>query len=118
MSDDIGSKLQQLKDMLDNEGLSDNLQNMLGVLSQGSQHDEHKSSMPNLGNLGMAFDKDAPLFKIKKLLDKRRDLDDPRINLLNAIKPYVSNKRQQRIDNCSKLLNMTMLTRILNEEDL
>lgn len=114
MSEDISSKLQQLKDMLNNENLSDNLQSMMGMFADNPQANPHTNSIvPSFGDV----DKDMLMSKFKKILDKSRHMSDPRINLLNAIKPYVNPKRQQKIDSCSKILNMTILSKILNEDD-
>jgi hypothetical protein len=42
---------------------------------------------------------------------------DPRINLLQAIKPFMNNKRQKKIGSCIQLLQVASLSRILNEHE-
>lgn len=115
MSEDIASKLQQLKDMLNNDQLSGNLKDMLSVMSSNSQQNDNVENQSNT-----IFDKDKELLisKVKKIMDKKKQIDDPRSNLLAAIKPYLNSKRQQHVDNFVKILNYTMLASILKEEDL
>lgn len=42
---------------------------------------------------------------------------DPRINLLQAIKPFMNSKRQKKIGSCIQLLQVASLSRILNDHE-
>jgi len=53
--------------------------------------------------------------KIKTIMDSMRNINDPRINLLTAIRPFLNSSRQKKISNCIKLFQMTQVTRMLTE---
>jgi hypothetical protein len=53
----------------------------------------------------------------RKALSRINSGNDPRINLLHAIKPFMSNKRQRKIGTCIQLLQVAGLSRLLNEHD-
>jgi hypothetical protein len=48
-------------------------------------------------------------------MDVMRSINDPRINLLTAISPFLNNSRQKKIGNCVKLFQMTQVTRMMTE---
>ncbi|MGB3989198.1 MAG: hypothetical protein WBL32_01520, partial [Acetivibrionales bacterium] len=53
----------------------------------------------------------------RNALSKLNSSNDPRINLLNAIKPFMNNRRQKKIGNCIQLLQIASLSRLLNEQE-
>jgi hypothetical protein len=53
----------------------------------------------------------------RKALSKMNSGNDPRINLLHAIKPFMNNKRQKKIGTCIQLLQVAGLSRLINEQD-
>jgi len=53
----------------------------------------------------------------KKALSRFNAANDPRINLLNAIKPFMNTRRQKKIGNCIQLLQIASLSRLLNEQE-
>jgi hypothetical protein len=55
--------------------------------------------------------------KLKKAVNSMGNINDPRINLLNAIKPFLNNRRQSKISNCIQLLQITSLTRMLSNQE-
>lgn len=115
MNDDITSKIEQLKDMLNNGQLSDNLKNMMSLLS--GSNDNSNEATNNSQSLNDTDKYTLIIAKVKKIMDKKSQINDPRINLLHAIKPYLNSRRQERIDNCVKILDFVILSKILKEED-
>ena len=53
----------------------------------------------------------------RKALNRLNTSNDPRINLLNAIKPFMNTRRQKKIGNCIQLLQIASLSRLLNEQE-
>jgi hypothetical protein len=113
MSDDLTEKIQQLKDMLNNNELPDNLKGMMSMLSNNNKETSQDES--TISNIGL--DNEAMIMKVKKIMAKKKHIDDPRINLLNALRPYLGQKRQSRIDSCSKLLNFIQMSSLLKEDE-
>ena len=69
--------------------------------------EEPKSSMPNLSGLGLPNIDPQLLMKITNFLSKANAQDDGKINLLYSIKPYLSEKRAEKIDNAAQILKLS-----------
>lgn len=72
-----------------------------------AQHDTEESPQMNQDVLNTA----------RSALSRLNTVNDPRINLLNAIKPFMNNRRQKKISNCIQLLQIASLSRLLNEQE-
>jgi len=124
MSDDLNKKLKQITDILGQDTLPDNLKGLLSLLtssmpgqessprnSEASDAKEEKAEKSDLEeNIEMVR-------KIKRVMDRLNTTHDPRINLLTAIKPFLSNRRQKKLNNCLRLIQMSNLTRYIDEHD-
>lgn len=124
MSDDMNKKIQQVAELLGQDSMPDNVKELLTLLagSLGSKQesqdntakagptDEVSEERPVLDN--EIFD------KVKKVMGNINNTpSDARINLLHAIKPFMNNKRQKKINNCIQLLQMSSLTRLFNDNE-
>ena len=54
---------------------------------------------------------------VKTIMDTMQNMNDPRINLLTAIRPFLSSNRQKKLGNCIRLFQMTQLTRLITESE-
>ncbi|MDP4114400.1 MAG: hypothetical protein Q8924_20060, partial [Bacillota bacterium] len=114
--DDLGKKIQQIAGLLGQDKMPDNVKDLLSVLSgsfsESSDSKDKASGIANTGseqpdaasrensNIPVSTDSsdNAELFmRAKKMMDKLGTGNDPRVNLLHAIKPFMSGKRQQKI---------------------
>jgi len=127
MSDDMNKKIQQIAELLGQDTMPDNVKDLLSLLagSLGKKEDdmattrveeeepvkEEKPVQAETGN-----DSDI-LNRVKKIAGSMGAGNDPRINLLHAIKPFMNNKRQKKIGNCIQLLQMSSLARLLDNQD-
>lgn len=58
------------------------------------------------------------LLQMKNVLSGLMDsADDPRINLLSSLRPYMRAERQESIDSAIKLLGFTKLSNLLNNQE-
>ena len=48
-------------------------------------------------------------------MNDAKTLDDPRINLLTAIKPFLNSNRQKKVGDCIKLFQMFHLTNMMTD---
>lgn len=125
MSDDLNKKIKQITDMLGQESLPDNLKGLLSLLSSsGSGSEESPSKPAELSPFKEEKRERSELEenidmvrKIKKVMDRVNSTHDPRVNLLMAIKPFLSGSRQRKVGSCIKLLQMTNLTKFVDDND-
>ncbi len=52
-----------------------------------------------------------------KAMDRIKSANDPRVNLLQAIKPFMNARRQKKIGNCIQLLQLTGISKLLNDRE-
>jgi len=124
MSDDLNKKIKQITDVLGQDSLPDNLKGLLNMLvSSGSQDDsgQKETQTPSQKEekpLKNDMEENMEMFrKVKKVMDRMNSNNDPRVNLLNAIKPFLNNSRQKKVSNCIKLLYMTNISKLMDETD-
>lgn len=124
MSEDLNKKIKQITDMLGQENIPDNFKGLLSMLAGSSESEE-----PAPKTAEQPFVKEEKfqrseleenmemVRRIKKVMDHVNHNSDPRVNLLNAVRPFLNNSRQKKVNNCIKLLQMVSLSRIMDETD-
>ena len=130
MSDDLGKKIQQIAQMLGQNDVPDNVKELVSILANSLGKKETENSQPVEVEADYEVNPDenrqvdeAPavsqelLDTAKYSLDRFNSSNDPRINLLMAIKPFMNNRRQKKIGNCIQLLQIAGLSRMLNEQE-
>lgn len=124
MSDDLSKKIKQITDLLSQENMPENLKGLLSLLAGpgGKEETQTKPVDPpalteNNQNKSEVDDNVEMMRKIKKVMDRLNTNNDPRINLLNAIKPYLNTRRQKKLDSCIRLLQVTSLAKLMEESD-
>ena len=124
MSDDINKKIKQITDILGQENIPDNFKGLLNMLSSQSESEESpqkpvdsplvRDEKPQRNELEENVEM---VRRIKKIMDHVNTNNDPRVNLLNAVRPFLNNTRQKKVNNCIKLLQMASISRILDDSD-
>jgi len=141
MAEDMSSLLNNLKGMLENGTIPENVKSAMENLSNSSSNsgsNASSSGAPNidpqmLGNLmnmlkgsssnteertedssNFNIDMDT-LLKMKTIMEKMNSKEkDPRSNLLLSLKPYLKESRKSKVDQYVQLLNMTKVIDVLN----
>lgn len=124
MSDDLNKKIKQITDILGQEKLPDHLQNLLSILANSAQNEDPspgrpEGAVPNEGfsenvDMGEPSEKNR---KPKKTPEKFISNQDPRVSLLLAIKPFLSNYRQKKVGDCLKILQLSRIANLLDENE-
>ncbi len=130
MSDDMGDKIKQIADMLgqnSSPNIPDNVKGLLSMLmSNNSSKDEDTQEDPpqksrsnenSSSNSNEADDFADMARKMKKAMSKLNIANDPRVNLLNAIRPYLNKSRQRKLQTCLKLMRIGSLTQVLDDSE-
>ncbi len=129
MSDEMGDKLKQITDMLgqnSNTNIPDNVKGLLNMLMSNNSTKEESPS-DDTEQRSSSSGEDAPKAdtdefsdmarKMKKAMKMLNPSSDPKINLLNAINPYLNKKRQRKLQTCMKLIKMGSLTKLFDESE-
>ena len=57
------------------------------------------------------------MLKMKSIIDKMNNSNDPRSNLLASLKPYLRDNKKQKLDEYTNLLNFAKIAEILNNDN-
>lgn len=110
--DDISSAINQLQNMLSSEDGKKNIENMLGSFGMGTNNpppvQDNDFGMPSSNMLNP--DSFAMMQNVMEALQRH---DDPRSQLLLALKPYLSSSRSAKIDKAIMLLSLGKIPSIM-----
>jgi len=126
MNEDLNKKIKQIADMLGQDSVPDNVKSLLSVLASsmgGGGESSPKSNEPSSAKVNHAGTNELEenmemIRKVKKVMDRINNHNDPRISLLTSLKPFMSNSRQKKILNCINLLKMSSLVKLANDQDI
>lgn len=108
MEDNINNAISQLQNMLSSEDGMKSIENMLGSFGGTNQN----NPVADLGNMGGMISADS-IAKMKNVMDAFQRRDDPRSQLLLALKPYLSPSRGARIETALTLLSLGKIPSII-----
>lgn len=157
MNNDLGKKVQQIAQMLDQEDIPENAKELITLLASSlSKKEGDGSSKWGDGSFIEQRERDSYAQKAidssweqkeedgyvqnaidstnsdksskqesdinpemlntaMKAVNRIKSANDPRINLLNAIKPFMNTRRQKKIRNCIQLLQLAGISRLLDD---
>lgn len=126
MSDDLDRKIQQIAEMLGQDKVPDNLKSLVSLLAGSMNSKEGDTAKPqeeenSVEEKPSHATTDENTDNVKRVGKLMQELgtggNDPRINLLHAIKPFMNSKRQKKIGNVIQLLKITTLANLMNNND-
>ena len=110
MSNENMSELfSKFENMVKEGNIPDEMKNILSSLSsndseKSSNSDNSKYDNSDNSNVNIDFE---TIMKMKSMMEKLNNKDDPRANLLLSLKPYLKNSRKEKVDQYIKLFNMS-----------
>lgn len=110
--EDMSNMIKQFSTMMNNNTLPDNIKDVLNNLgstsgttsmdNQETSHSEESSSQNNIPNIDI-----ETLLKVKSIMDKMNNQNDPRANLLLSLKPYLNDNRKSKLEQYIQFLNLS-----------
>ena len=81
-----------------------------------SQNINNSQNSTNSGNSGFDFSNIDmnTIMKMKSIMDNMNNKNDPSYKLLNSLKPYMRESRQDKIDQYANLLNFSKIAEAFN----
>lgn len=134
MNEDLNNKIKQITDILGQENIPDNVKGLLSLLASPGQDEEstrdpdqaHEGAPRKTGQSnndgekklsGDELERNLKMIKtVKLIMDKLGSNSDPRISLLSALKPFMGDERQEKIENCINILQISSLARLVGED--
>lgn len=125
--------INKLKDMM-NKGELNNvisqippemIQNFSSMMSNNKDSNNSNNSNSNTQdnqNVNNSFDFNNidmnTILKMKSIMDKMNNSNDPRSNLLYSLKPYLREERKQKVDQYANLLNVAKMTELFKNTNI
>ena len=112
--------LNNLKNMLGEDKVNDALSqispDMIDNFSKMMSNNSSNSNSSETSDNSNDFDVET-LMKMKSVIEKmNHNGNDPRSNLLNSLKPYLSESRKENIDKYANMLKMANLASLFNND--
>lgn len=91
--------------------------------SVSSNHSDSSSTASNVNSANPANNFDFSnidintIMKMKTIMEKMNNSSDARSNLLQSLKPYLRDEKKSKLDQYSKLLTMTNLMELFNQNN-
>lgn len=101
MEDNLSNAISQLQNMLSSDEGKKNIEDMIGSLGISTTSPEDPVFNPE------------NMLKMKNIMETFKRRDDPRSQLLLALKPYLSNARSARLETAIRLLSLGRLPDIM-----
>lgn len=126
---DFSKAIEQVKEMLSSEDGENQIQSILGMLTGGqsnSAETDEKSTanassvdVAGLGDMLSGMGNIETIVKLKNVLGSAGSLKgDSNTAFLQALRPFLSESRQNKIDSAAKILNMTKMLKFLKDSGL
>lgn len=125
MDNDISDMMKKFSDMMGN---SNSTNSSTSSQTETPSFDFSKISPEMLNQLASAFQKGnssdssgksnfdmATILKMKSVMEKMNQKDDPRSNLLKSLKPYLKESRKEKVDQYITLFNMGKVMEFMKE---
>lgn len=122
----------KLKDMMNKGELNDvisqippeMIQNFSSMMSQNNKQNTSQSTSNtshngshNTNNFDFSQIDMNTILKMKSVMDKLNDSNDPRSNLLYSLKPYLREEKKGKLDQYANLLNVAKIADIFKDEN-
>ncbi len=115
--------INKIKNMVNNGEFSDvisqippeMMQNFSSMMKNNSKDDNSKGNSENnfdLNNIDM-----ATVMKMKSVMEKMNNKNDPRSNLLYSLKPYLREQKQEKLDQYANLMNVAKIAELLKNDN-
>ncbi len=104
-----------LKSILGNPEAMEQIMGIMQTVGGESKAAETKEKQEQKAPLPFGLENPETLLKLGKAFGKIASNDDPRVNLILAIRPYLSAKRAQSADRAMQILKLSQMSSLFEE---
>lgn len=126
------NSLNKLNDMMKNGNVSDilskippdviqNFSTMMNNQNNNSNNNNNSNGKVSNNSTQNSFDFSNidmnTIIKMKNVMDKMNNTNDPRSNLLASLKPYLRDSKKEKLDQYANLINFAKIAEILKNDN-
>ena len=116
--------INKIKDMINNGELNDvisqippeMMQNFSSMMKNNNNNSKSAQS-PNNSNFDFNKIDMNTILKMKSIMEKLNDSNDPRSNLLYSLKPYLRDNKKEKLDQYANMLNIAKIADLLKNDN-
>ena len=111
--------INKLKDMMNKGELNDIISQISPDMIQNFSSAMKNDNNSNETNNGFDFNNIDmnTILKMKSVMEKLNNSNDPRFNLLYSLKPYLRNEKKEKLDQYANLLNVAKIADLLKNDN-
>lgn len=116
-NEDMSELFSKFSNMVNEGNIPDEMKNILSSLSSNSNENDKNQDSDSAGpssNQSIDFE---TIMKMKSIMEKMNNKNDPRSNLLLSLKPYLKESRKEKIDQYIKLFGMSKVLEMFNNSE-
>lgn len=120
MSENLEKNVKQIAELLSQDDVADNLKKLLGSLLSSKSEQEKKpkeSGFSQSSSDGGSKGDMRTIENIVRAVTELRDANDPGVNLLMALKPFLRQRRSKALNDCVKILHMARIYEYIKEHE-
>ncbi len=102
----------KLKTMLENPETLNMLSSLLGSMQSTPAQTPQEDAPVSEPISNVQPEQADNMIKIKQMLEQTSTANDPRINLLNSLKPYMGKRRMAKMDQAIRLIQISKMASI------
>ena len=95
-------KIMSMLQNMDKNKLEDGLAKASKILENNTSSNSSNSQSFNMDGIDI-----ETILRMKKMIEKMNNKNDPRSNLLQSLKPYLNDSRKSKVDQYINLMNMS-----------
>ena len=118
-NEDMSELFSKFSKMVNEGNIPDEMKDILSSISSNSSNSNNSGNSSNSsstnasGSTNSSIDFET-ILKMKSIMDKMNNTNDPRSALLLSLKPYLKESRKEKVDQYIKLFGMSKVLEVFN----
>ena len=112
-NEDMSELFNKFSSMINEGNIPDEMKSILASISQNNSENSSTANSSGQNSSDSSIDFET-LMKMKSIMEKMNNNNDPRANLLLSLKPYLKDSRREKIDQYIKLFGISKVIEMFN----
>lgn len=118
-NEDMSELFNKFSNMINEGNIPDEMKNILSSISSNNSNNATSSNESNPNSSGSQSSPNSSIdfetiMKMKSIMEKLNNNNDPRANLLLSLKPYLKESRKEKVDQYIRLFGMSKVMEMFN----
>ena len=115
--EDMSNLISEFSKMIEKNGVPDNLKDIINNINSDNKNNTSNNSNNDVSSFDLNNIDIQTFLKLKSALDKMISQNNPNTQLLLALKPYLKNSKKEKLDQYIKLMNISSIIEVLNNNE-